>query len=113
MVKDNLIRYIKAYFRQQTIVGNFPIEFTESQNVVTRPLRKVRWDYLKTTLFAIFQMVIWIQVIHGRKYASTIGFLETLDWSTEISFCGIAKLIMLRRWENLAELLNLFVGFET
>jgi len=112
LVKDNLIHYIKAYFRQQTIVGNFPIEFAKNQTFVTRPFRKIRWDYFKTTLFAIFQMVIWIQIIHGREHSSTIGYLTTLDWSAEASFCGIAKWIMLRRRKNLAELLNLFVGFE-
>jgi len=112
LLEENLIAYIKYYLLVQRLQGTCPYKVSKSLNLNSNSPGKMRWEHIKTTLYALYVCVLWIQLIHERRSVELVISLESLLFATGAQVFCFTKWVTFKRRDQLIELFNLFLQFE-
>jgi len=112
ILHENLLQLFKISFRVQELVGITPYKISASNTFVESSRYKVRKDYYKTILLAIYNIIMTVQLFHNWKNEEMVINIEGLLFVFSFYTYWIEKCVVNQRRNMFCELMNLFIRFE-
>jgi len=111
LVRENLLRYIRFHLREQQFLGNYPVKFSQTKNFHLATKFRLRWEYFKAALFAVYVFVLCVQFLLEQNVPLVKSLKSAMFVGAFFVYCLVKWIVLLRR-KSLVELYNLLLKFE-
>jgi len=113
MLKEKLFKFTWFQLKVQGIIGTCPLKCDPNKTPSVSEIDSDAWEYRKIMISMLYVFLLWIQFFKARKNEPLEVRLESILFLMAYSLMCLIHLEVLKRRKSLAELLNLFLEFET
>lgn len=116
LLQENLVYIFRIHVELQSILGLTNFMFSSDKNglcaLVPCPPEKNRWMKKKLVLLLIFTLVIWIQLIQGRRRFPLVVVFESLIYCVLSTVFTVVRWVYIQEQDTTIEFFRLIFQFE-